>query len=68
MAITKLQMNLFTSLFKGREDVFAKRWETKDKSGYAPAKDIDWNQYSLHKAYRLGIALTLPKRNAGKQL
>ncbi len=50
MAITKLQMNLFTSLFKGREDVFAKRWETKDKSGYAPAKDIDWNQYSLHKA------------------
>jgi len=50
MAITKLQMNLFTSLFKGREDVFAKNWETKDKSGYAPAYDIDWNQYSLHKA------------------
>ncbi len=43
-------INLFTALFKGREDVFAKRWETKDKSGYAPAYDIDWNQYSLHKA------------------
>ena len=40
----------YTSLFRGREDVFARRWETKDKSGYAPAKDIDWNQYSLHKA------------------
>ncbi len=41
---------LFNALFRGREDVFAKRWETKDKSGYAPAYDIDWNQYSLHKA------------------
>ena len=48
-AITKSQIKLFASLFKGREDVFAKRWETKDKSGYSPAYDIDWNQYSLHK-------------------
>ncbi|MCF8449998.1 MAG: DEAD/DEAH box helicase [Taibaiella sp.] len=43
-------INLFNALFRGRDDVFAKRWETKDKSGYAPAYDIDWNQYSLHKA------------------
>ena len=49
-AITKSQIKLFVSLFKGREDVFAKRWETKDKGGYSPAYDIDWNQYSLHKA------------------
>ena len=41
---------LFNALFRGREDVFAKRWETKDKSGYSPAYDIDWNQYSIHKA------------------
>ena len=43
-------IKLFNALFRGRDDVFAKRWETKDKSGYAPAYDIDWNQYSLHKA------------------
>ncbi len=50
MAITEKQINLFTSLFKGRQDVFAKRWEMKDKSGYMPAYDIDWSQYAMHKA------------------
>lgn len=44
------QLLLFRSLFKGRRDVYAKRWETKDKSGYAPAYDIDWSGYELHKA------------------
>jgi superfamily II DNA or RNA helicase len=43
-------ISLFKSLFRGREDIYAKRWEAKDKTGYAPAYDIDWNQYSLHKA------------------
>ncbi len=41
---------MFKSLFRGREDIYAKRWEAKDKSGYAPAYNIDWNQYLLHKA------------------
>ena len=50
MKINEANIGIYTSLFRGREDVFAKRWETKDKSGYAPAYDIDWNQYSLHKA------------------
>lgn len=50
MAVTNPNLTLFASLFKGREDVFAKRWEAKDKSGYAPAYDIDWSYYSLHKA------------------
>src|SRR5688572_2265723 len=50
MSITHHYLNLFMSLFKGREDIFAKRWETKNKSGYSPAYDIDWNQYSMHKA------------------
>lgn len=50
MNINEANTVLFCSLFKGREDVFAKRWETQDKSGYAPAYDIDWSQYSLHKA------------------
>lgn len=35
---------LFRSLFRGREDVYAVRWEAKDgRSGYAPAGKRDWN-------------------------
>jgi hypothetical protein len=31
------QIQLFKSAFKGREDVFAIRWEKADKNGYMPA-------------------------------
>jgi hypothetical protein len=31
------KIRLFMSLFKGREDVYAKRWQNKDgRAGYAP--------------------------------
>ena len=43
-------VKVFLSLFKGREDVFATRWERDGKSGYMPAYDLDWNEYSKHKA------------------
>ena len=34
---------LFRSLFRGREDVYACRWETPDgRSGYSPAAQKDW--------------------------
>lgn len=35
---------LFQSLFKGREDIYARRWESKDgqKTGYAPACRNEW--------------------------
>ena len=35
---------LFRSLFRGRDDVFPRRWENKktDKSGYAPACRNEW--------------------------
>lgn len=34
---------LFRSLFRGREDVYALRWESADgKSGYSPASIRDW--------------------------
>lgn len=46
----KEHISLFASLFKGREDVYARRWEGKGKSGYTPAYDIDWTSYNLHKA------------------
>jgi hypothetical protein len=35
---------LFRSLFRGREDVYARRWENADgRSGYMPAAVKDWN-------------------------
>lgn len=43
------QIKLFCSLFKGREDVFALRWEKSTKSGYMPAYSYDPYMYRLHK-------------------
>ena len=41
---TKEKVILFMSLFKGREDVYARRWENskKGKSGYSPACAHEW--------------------------
>lgn len=40
------KMELFRSLFKGREDIFAKRWysDTTKKSGYQPVCEREWNR------------------------
>src|SRR6266568_8277411 len=38
------------SLFKGREDVFAIRWERDGNSGYMPAYNFNWNKFAEHKA------------------
>lgn len=43
------QLALFRSLFKGREDVFAVRWEKKNKSGYMPAYFYDHYRLKAHK-------------------
>lgn len=40
---------LFNSVFKGRDDVFAIRWETGGKSGYMPAYFYDPYRLKLHK-------------------
>jgi hypothetical protein len=37
------KLQLFMSLFRAREDVYALRWEKGEKHGYAPAADMDWN-------------------------
>jgi hypothetical protein len=40
---------LFRSLFRGREDIYAVRWEGKNgKSGYSPAGVMDW--YAINAA------------------
>ena len=38
------KIELYRSLFKGREDVFALRWESKDrkKTGYSPYCSNEW--------------------------
>lgn len=40
------KVKLFRSLFKGREDVFAKRWysDVSKKSGYQPVCEHEWNR------------------------
>lgn len=43
------QIALFRSLFKGREDVFAIRWEKENKSGYMPAYFYDPYRLKAHK-------------------
>ena len=36
------KISLFRALFRGREDVFAVRWESGEKAGYSPASIRDW--------------------------
>jgi superfamily II DNA or RNA helicase len=43
------QIQLFKSVFRGREDVFAVRWENGKKSGYVPAYTYDPYLYRTHK-------------------
>jgi hypothetical protein len=43
------RLNLYKSLFKGREDVFALRWEKSGKSSYMPAYSFDPYRYRLHQ-------------------
>ncbi|WP_353158786.1 DEAD/DEAH box helicase family protein [Myroides odoratus] len=47
--ISNEHINTFRSLFKGREDVFAIRWEKSGKSGYMPAYQYDLYHYRVHK-------------------
>lgn len=43
-------ITLFKSLFQGRQDIYAVRWEKEGKSGYMPAYKVDWSDYNKHKA------------------
>ena len=57
------RIRLFQSLFKGREDVFARRWfsKTTGKSGYQPVCINEWRQGLCDKKkYRCAIC---PNRN-----
>jgi hypothetical protein len=43
------ELEIFRSLFKGREDVFAVHWSKGGKSGYMPAYHIDPYMYRHHR-------------------
>ena len=49
--LSKESLNVFMSLFRGREDVFAIRWERDDRSGYIPAYDLNWDEYATMHDY-----------------
>ncbi len=38
------KIELFRKLFKGREDVYAQRWQNNNKSGYSPVCINRWNK------------------------
>jgi hypothetical protein len=43
---TAQKISLFRSLFRGRDDVYALRWESPDgRSGYSPKTERDWKAY-----------------------
>jgi len=40
---------LFRSFFRGREDVYPRRWEGKGQSGYTPACALEWQRPRCQK-------------------
>ena len=45
-----INIELYKSLFKGRTDIYAIRWDKNGRSGYMPAYKVDWSEYNKHKA------------------
>ena len=45
------KVDVFRNLFKGREDVFARRWysRTSEKSGYQPVCRNEWDRQLCNK-------------------
>jgi superfamily II DNA or RNA helicase len=49
ISISEQQLELFMSLFRGRPDVYARRWEKDGRSGYSPAYEFNWDEFMAHK-------------------
>ncbi|KAA6348315.1 UvrABC system protein B [termite gut metagenome] len=50
MQITQSHIDAYKFLFRGRDDVYAVRWEKEGRSGYMPAYKVDWEDYNRHKS------------------
>ncbi|MEI7512998.1 MAG: DEAD/DEAH box helicase family protein [bacterium] len=44
------KLELYKSIFRGRDDVYPRRWEKEGKSGWSPAYSFDWNEFNAHRA------------------
>ena len=49
MPIDPKQIHLFRSIFRGRDDVFAIRWEKGSNTGYMPSYKFDPHMLRVHK-------------------
>lgn len=63
VSIPEDQLYLYRSFFRGRSDIYARRWEKNGKSGYSPAYNFDWNEFLAHKN-RGGTMTTFEKKKA----
>lgn len=43
------KIKLYRSLFRGRDDIFARHWDKT--GGYFPDYTFDWNEFNAHKAH-----------------
>ncbi len=50
MTAVKKDIERYKTLFRGRTDIYAVRWEKNGRSGYMPAYKVDWDDYNRHKA------------------
>src|SRR3990167_8280115 len=51
ISINEQQLELYMSLFRGRMDVYARRWEKDGRSGYSPAYEFNWDEFMAHKRH-----------------
>lgn len=63
VTISEEQLELYQSLFRGRTNVYARRWEKNGHSGYSPAYQFDWDTFLAHKR-RGGTMATFEQKTA----
>ena len=44
------KLTIYHNRFNARTDVYARRWQKNDKSGWSPAYSFDWNEFNAHRA------------------
>ncbi len=63
ITVTEERIVLYQSLFRGRTDIYARRWEKNGTSGYSPAYQFDWQEFLAHK-YHGGTMATFGQKTA----
>lgn len=44
------KLELYKSIFQGRNDIYPRCWEKNGKSGWSPAYSFDWSEFNTHRA------------------